>query len=201
MSRYNDLVAGLHHYMLDSKLITKMDTMLNTSVIHKVNDLKKEVNTNPQQWEYTKKDQERMSRQKERFYFPKETDQLFWMFFVFQNGNETYELTDTSKFLIEKEKKMECITKIRENKKQLSTYKIKGIKVCKQGKALWEDTFEKRKDPLGNDYYWLKGSFTSKDEDKETDINYLENNYVTVVPSQYDMTCFESVENLKKWKL
>ena len=42
MTRYNDLVAGLHHYMLDSKLITKMDTMLNTSVIHKVNDLKKE---------------------------------------------------------------------------------------------------------------------------------------------------------------
>ena len=41
----------------------------------------------------------------------------------------------------------------------------------------------------------------SKDEDKETDINYLENNYVTVVPSQYDMTCFESVENLKKWKI
>ena len=128
MTRYNDLVAGLHHYMLDSNRITKMDTMLNSSVIHTVNDLKKEVNTNPQQWEYTKKDQERMSRQKERFYFPKETDQLFWMFFIFQNGNETYELTDTSKFLIEKEKKMECITKIRENKKQLSTYKIKGIK-------------------------------------------------------------------------
>ena len=128
MTRYNDLVAGLHHYMLDSKLITKMDTMFNSSVILTVNNLKKEVNTNPQQWEYTKKDQERMSRQKERFYFPKETDQLFWMFFIFQNGNETYELTDTSKFLIEKEKKMECINKIRENKKQLSTYKIKGIK-------------------------------------------------------------------------
>lgn len=127
-TRYNDLVAGLHHYMLDSKLITKMDTALNNSVVHKVNNMKKQVNTNPQQWEYTKKDQTRMSRQKERFYFPKETDQLFWMFFIFQNGNDMYELTDTSKFLVEKEKKMDCIVKIRENKKQLSSYKIKGIK-------------------------------------------------------------------------
>jgi hypothetical protein len=127
-TRYNDLVAGLHHYMLDSKLITKMDTMLNNSVVHKVNNMKKQVNTNPQQWEYTKKDQTRMSRQKERFYFPKETDQLFWMFFIFQNGNDIYELTDTSKFLVEKEKKMDCIVKIRENKKQLASYKIKGIK-------------------------------------------------------------------------
>ena len=39
---------GLHHYMLDNKLLTKMDTMLNTSVIHTVNEMKKEINTNPQ---------------------------------------------------------------------------------------------------------------------------------------------------------
>ena len=128
MTRYNDLVAGLHHYMLDNKFITKIDTMLNNSVVNKINDMKKEVNTNPQQLEYIKKDQLKMSRQKERFYFPKEIDQLFWIFFIFKNGNETYELTDTSKFLIEKEKKMDCIAKIRENKKQLSSYKIKGIK-------------------------------------------------------------------------
>ena len=31
--------------------------------------------------------------------------------------------------------------------------------------------------------------------------NYLENNYVTIVPTQYDLTCHDSVEELKKWKL
>lgn len=127
-SKYNDLVAGLHHYMLDNTLLTKMDSVLNKSVVHTVNYMKTHVNTNPQQWEYTKKDQSRMSRQKERFFFPKETDNLFWMFYIFQFGNDAYELTETSKFLVEKEKKMACIEKIRENKKQLSSYKIKGIK-------------------------------------------------------------------------
>ena len=78
---------------------------------------------------------------------------------------------------------------------------IKGIKVCKQGKAFWDDTFDHRKDPLGKDYYWLTGSFGSKESSTDTDINYLENNYVTIVPAQYDLTCHESVDELKKWKL
>ena len=79
--------------------------------------------------------------------------------------------------------------------------KIKGIKACRQGKAFWDDTFDHRKDPLGKDYYWLTGSFGSKELSSDTDINYLENNYVTIVPTQYDLTCHDSVEELKKWKL
>ena len=76
---------------------------------------------------------------------------------------------------------------------------IKGIKVCRQGKAFWDDTFDKRYDPLGKEYYWLTGSFSSKEQSKDADINYLKNNYVTIVPTQYDMTCYESVNELKKW--
>jgi len=78
---------------------------------------------------------------------------------------------------------------------------IKGIKVCRQGRAFWNDTFDHRKDPLGKDYYWLTGSFSSKEQAIDTDINYLENNYVTIVPTQFDMTCHDSVDELKKWKL
>ena len=78
---------------------------------------------------------------------------------------------------------------------------IKGIKVCRQGRAFWDDTFDHRKDPLGKDYYWLTGSFSSKEQAIDTDINYLENNYVTIVPTQFDMTCHDSVDELKKWKL
>ena len=78
---------------------------------------------------------------------------------------------------------------------------IKGIKVCRQGRAFWDDTFDHRKDPLGKDYYWLTGSFSSKEQALDTDINYLENNYVTIVPTQFDMTCHNSVDELKNWEL
>ena len=78
---------------------------------------------------------------------------------------------------------------------------IKGIKVCRQGRAFWDDTFDKRTDPLGKDYYWLTGSFSSKEQSSDVDIHYLKENYVTVVPTQFDMTCYDSVEELKKWEL
>ena len=76
---------------------------------------------------------------------------------------------------------------------------IKGIKICKQGRAFWDDTFDQRSDPFGKDYFWLTGSFGSKDNDKEADIHYLENNYVTIVPTQFDMTCYQSLNELTKW--
>jgi len=81
----------------------------------------------------------------------------------------------------------------------VSLNEIKGIKVCRQGRAFWDDTFEKRSDPLGEDYYWLTGSFDSTEKKpNDSDVYYLENNYVTVVPTQFDMTCHSSIEQLKK---
>ena len=81
----------------------------------------------------------------------------------------------------------------------VSLNEIKGIKVCRQGRAFWDDTFEKRTDPLGKDYYWLTGSFGSTEKKpNDSDVYYLENNYVTIVPTQFDMTCHSSIENLKK---
>ena len=78
---------------------------------------------------------------------------------------------------------------------------IKGIKVCRQGRAFWKDDFDKRIDPSGKSYYWLKGSFSSKETNIDTDINYLEKKFVTIVPVQYDVTCHNSISELKKWKL
>ncbi len=81
----------------------------------------------------------------------------------------------------------------------VKTELVKGLKVCRQGRAFWDDTFDKRTDPLGNEYYWLTGSFSSKEQADNTDINYLKNNYVTIVPTQFDMTCYTSLDELKKW--
>ena len=79
--------------------------------------------------------------------------------------------------------------------------KIKGIKACRQGKAFWDDTFDKRVDPLGKEYYWLTGSFVNHEQSSETDVFLLQNNYVTIVPVQFDMTAYDQIDNIKKWKL
>jgi len=65
---------------------------------------------------------------------------------------------------------------------------IKGVKVCRQAYAKYEEDFEERKDPSGKKYYWLTGIFQNLEKSKGTDVWALENNYVSVVPVQYDLT-------------
>lgn len=78
---------------------------------------------------------------------------------------------------------------------------LKGIKVCRQAHAFWDDAFEKRTDPQGDDYFWMTGEFRNHDDGDDTDVRALENNYVSVVPVQYDMTAHRSLKNLKSWNL
>ncbi len=76
---------------------------------------------------------------------------------------------------------------------------LKGVKVCRQAKAYWDETFEERKDPHGGSYYWLTGEFMYLDEGEETDIWALNNNYVSVVPTKFDLTDYDAVNVLKEW--
>lgn len=76
---------------------------------------------------------------------------------------------------------------------------IKGIKVCRQARANWKEEFDKRKNPHGKEYYWLTGKFINLDNGEDTDINALENAYVSVVPVQFDLTAHHSLQTLNTW--
>ncbi|MGG9961069.1 5'/3'-nucleotidase SurE [Ferruginibacter sp. SUN106] len=78
---------------------------------------------------------------------------------------------------------------------------IKGIKVCKQAYAKYEEDFEERKDPQGKKYYWLTGKFVNFDKGKDTDVWALANNYVSVVPVQFDLTNYTLKTQLEKKNL
>ena len=83
----------------------------------------------------------------------------------------------------------------------LSKKNIKGIRICRQARANWEEEFDKRTNPQGKDYYWLTGKFVNLDSGQDTDEWALENGYVSVVPVQFDLTAHDSIKTLKKWNL
>ena len=66
--------------------------------------------------------------------------------------------------------------------------KLKGLKICRQAYAKYEERFDERNDPNGKKYYWLTGEFKNFDKGKDTDVWALENNYISVVPVQFDLT-------------
>lgn len=79
---------------------------------------------------------------------------------------------------------------------------IRGIKICRQATAKWLESFEDRKDPHGRNYFWMSGEFVNLDENKEdTDEWALQNNYVSIVPCQFDLTAYKSFAQLANWKL
>jgi 5'-nucleotidase len=84
---------------------------------------------------------------------------------------------------------------------KLKTSEIKGIKVCRQAKALWIEKFDKRTTPFGRDYYWLTGEFVNQDKGEDTDEWALDNGYVSLVPVQFDLTAHHAIQQLNTWKL
>lgn len=84
---------------------------------------------------------------------------------------------------------------------KLKENEIKGIRICRQAKALWVEKFDKRKTPHGKDYYWLTGEFVNEDKGEDTDEWALDNGYVSVVPVQFDMTAHHTIQQLNTWDL
>jgi len=81
----------------------------------------------------------------------------------------------------------------------LSDEEILGIKICRQASARWEEEFEAKDDPRGEKYYWLTGKFVNYDKGTDTDEWALANQYVSVVPVQFDLTAHHTIQLLNEW--
>lgn len=78
---------------------------------------------------------------------------------------------------------------------------FKGVKICRQARANWKEKFDKRINPMGKDYYWLTGEFELLDKGEDTDEWALSNGYVSVVPTQFDLTAHHAIQHINNWNL
>jgi len=65
---------------------------------------------------------------------------------------------------------------------------LKGIRITRQGTSGWEDSYERRKDPMGREYFWLSGNYHVRDTDHSTDEGAIKAGYVSVTPVRYRLT-------------
>ena len=79
---------------------------------------------------------------------------------------------------------------------KLPENEIKGIKVCRQAQAKWEEGFDERVNPHGKKYFWLTGYFNNLDEGEDADENALAEGYISVVPVKFDLTAYEYIAQL-----
>ena len=83
----------------------------------------------------------------------------------------------------------------------LQNTKFKGMKICRQARAYWIEEFDKRTNPMGREYYWLTGTFINKDKGEDTDEWALNKGFISIVPTQFDLTAHHSLQHLNTWNL
>jgi 5'-nucleotidase len=72
-----------------------------------------------------------------------------------------------------------------------------GTKLVRQCTRPWIDTYERRQDPRGRDYFWNSSVYHLGETDADTDVAALRDKYITITPIQFDLT---EHAILKKWQ-
>jgi 5'-nucleotidase len=62
------------------------------------------------------------------------------------------------------------------------------------------DSFEKRFDPWGREYFWLKGGPPEADAEHETDLSALAKGKITITPLDYNMTRQAALAEMQRWQ-
>lgn len=80
---------------------------------------------------------------------------------------------------------------------------VKGLKVCRQARARWQEEFDQRKDPAGRSYFWLVGSFVNMEtgDNSDSDEWAIANGYVSLVPCTFDLTAYKTMQQIQGWGL
>ena len=138
-SKYNtddlkQLLLSCEPYMLTNinllKCINNSDNLVNYSDVYKKTIInvtnQKPVNRNMDK--LLKKNMKSEKDQKPEFAEIKEKDSLFWCFYIMKYGYDDYNMLNQH-FLIEKNLKIESISKIREDKELLKKHKLKRSEI------------------------------------------------------------------------
>lgn len=76
--------------------------------------------------------------------------------------------------------------------------KIRGIKFTRQGKRIYDGAIHETLSPNGEKYYWIGGGRPFWEHGEDTDIQAIEDNYISVTPLHLDLTNYEALNFFKK---
>ena len=76
--------------------------------------------------------------------------------------------------------------------------RLKGIRVTRQSRARWLESFDRRIDPRGVAYYWLRGGRRQPNPEPDSDERAVRHGYVSVTPMSIDLTSHAHLDALAR---
>jgi 5'/3'-nucleotidase len=77
--------------------------------------------------------------------------------------------------------------------------KVSGVRMTRMGKRVYGDIIVEKRDPRGRKYYWIGGDYLSTEEVPGSDLEAVEENYVSITPIHLDLTNYSALRALRKW--
>lgn len=74
---------------------------------------------------------------------------------------------------------------------------VKGVRATKLGVGRYKNLFEKRLDPRGKPYYWMKGIQFEPENTDEDDYSAVQQGFVSITPLKIDMTNYEQFQTVR----
>ena len=80
---------------------------------------------------------------------------------------------------------------------------IKGVKVLPQNVSPYTEKFDRRVNPRGRTYFWASPEFLCPDPLKGSDVEALNDGYITVTPLKFDLTDHAKLAEMQKreWRI
>ena len=76
---------------------------------------------------------------------------------------------------------------------------IKGVRVTRMGKRVYGDMIVEKRDPRGKKYYWIGGDNLNSEDVPGSDLEAIEEGFISITPIHLDLTNFAAIRALRKW--
>jgi 5'-nucleotidase len=78
---------------------------------------------------------------------------------------------------------------------------IRGCRITRQGKRVYGDAIVEKVDPRGRKYFWIGGDLLGFEPMEDSDCQAVSEGYISITPLHLDLTNYESMDELREWKL
>ncbi|MCL0033190.1 5'/3'-nucleotidase SurE [Thermodesulfovibrionales bacterium] len=104
--------------------------------------------------------------------------------------------TEITKYILSRSLPYDTLLNV--NVPDMAKNEIKGIKITKQGKRIYDNAIRDIYSPKGDKYYWIGGGELYWERGEDMDSHAVQNSYVSVTPIHLDMTNYEALSDLIK---
>jgi 5'-nucleotidase len=77
---------------------------------------------------------------------------------------------------------------------------VRGVKVLPQNVTPYTEKFDRRVNPRGRTYFWASPEFACPEPHPDTDVDALNESYITVTPLQFDLTDHARLKAMTNWQ-